>query len=30
VISTWLGSLLVCFKPSWLVTFNDEEYLWGK
>jgi uncharacterized membrane protein len=27
VISTWIISLLVCSVPSWLVTFNDEEYL---
>jgi len=30
VISTWIASLLVCFLPSWLVTFNDEEYIHGK
>ena len=30
VISTWIASLLVCFLPSWLVTFSDEEYLHGK
>lgn len=30
VISTWIASLLVCYLPSWLVTFNDEEYLHGK
>ncbi|MDT8376191.1 MAG: energy-coupling factor ABC transporter permease [Mariprofundaceae bacterium] len=27
LISTWIISLLVCFLPGWLVTFNDEEYL---
>ncbi len=30
VISTWIASLLVCYLPSWLVTFNDEEYIHGK
>lgn len=30
VISTWIASLLVCFLPSWLTTFSDEEYLHGK
>lgn len=30
LISTWVVSLLVCFLPEWLVTFNDEEYLHGK
>ncbi|MCF7821928.1 MAG: energy-coupling factor ABC transporter permease [Mariprofundaceae bacterium] len=27
LISTWIISILVCYVPSWLVTFNDEEYL---
>lgn len=30
VISTWIASLLVCFLPAWLLTFNDEEYLHNK
>jgi uncharacterized membrane protein len=27
LISTWIILLLIFFMPSWLVTFNDEEYL---
>lgn len=30
VISTWFASLLVCYLPSWLSTFSDEEYLHNK
>lgn len=30
LISTWIASLLICYLPGWLITFNDEEYLHGK
>lgn len=30
VISTWIVAGLVCYVPSWLATFNDEEYIHGK